>query len=140
MFKFFILFLLIISSGCVDRKFEVIKINQKIELNVEVAKTNEELARGLMFRDKLDENNGMIFIFPDEKQRIFWMKNTKIPLDILFLFENGTINEIKRDVQPCYQDPCIVYPSKYPSKYVIEVNANYTIRKNISVGDQVKIK
>ncbi|MCX8178580.1 MAG: DUF192 domain-containing protein [Candidatus Aenigmarchaeota archaeon] len=143
MFRFILVFFLIFLSGCVEQNtekvIEIITQQGKIYLNVEVAETPEEMSKGLMFREKLDEDSGMIFVFKDEKQRNFWMKNTKIPLDMIFVFGNGTINEIKVDVQPCYQDPCEIYPSRYPSRYVVEVKANYTQRKNIKVGDYINI-
>ncbi|MBU5689641.1 MAG: DUF192 domain-containing protein [Candidatus Aenigmatarchaeota archaeon] len=143
MFRMLAVFLLIILSGCIQntdyKKVEIITNQEEIKLNLEVADTFEEMSRGLMFRQKLGESEGMIFVFDKEKMTSFWMKNTLIPLDMIFVSENGTINEIKVDVQPCYQDPCETYPSKYPSKFVIELNANYTVKKNINVGDFVKI-
>ncbi|MEM5777567.1 MAG: DUF192 domain-containing protein [Candidatus Aenigmatarchaeota archaeon] len=137
--EIFILLLLIFLSGCVEKVIEIYTSDHRIvKVNAEVADDNEERARGLMFRESLAKNNGMIFVFDKEMNVTFWMKNTFLPLDMIFISSNGTINEIKENVQPCYEDPCPIYPSLYPSKYVLEVNANFSKKNNIKVGDIVK--
>jgi uncharacterized membrane protein (UPF0127 family) len=134
---FFIITLLL--SGCVKKEIvEIQTMEKNISIKVEVADTDLKRERGLMFRKKLGENDGMLFVFDDEKYVTFWMKNTLIPLDIIFISSNGTINEIKENVQPCLADPCELYPSVNPSKYVLEVNANFSKKNGISVGDSVK--
>jgi len=137
-----ILFFIIIAlflSGCVKKEIiEIRTIEKNIIIKVEVADTEQKREIGLMFRENLDENKGMLFVFDDEKYVTFWMKNTLIPLDIIFISSNGTINEIKENVQPCLADPCELYPSVNPSKYVLEVNANFSKKNGISVGDSVK--
>lgn len=82
-----------------------------------------------MYRESMPTGHGMLFIFNDTEPRGFWMKNTKIPLDMIYLDENLTVIEIKKNVRPCLEDPCEVYQSK-PAMYVLEVNA----------GESVKIK
>jgi uncharacterized membrane protein (UPF0127 family) len=63
----------------------------------------------------------------------------RIPLDMIFISENGTINEIKEDLKPCEKEPCLLYPSNFPVKYVLEVNSGFCRQNNIKVGDKVKI-
>ncbi|MEM5799211.1 MAG: DUF192 domain-containing protein [Candidatus Aenigmatarchaeota archaeon] len=131
--------LLIFLSGCIQKNIEIYTSDGRIvKVNAEVADDNEERARGLMFRKNLPQNNGMLFVFDEEINITFWMKNTLIPLDMIFISSNGSINEIKENIQPCYEDPCPIYPSLYPSKYILEVNANFSKKNNIKVSDFVK--
>lgn len=105
---------------------------------VEVADTRKEREFGLMFRESLGNNNGMLFVFNDEIPRTFWMKNTKIPLDIIFIERNGKIVNITT-AEPCKEDPCMKYNSGFPAQYVLEINANESNKRGISIGDKVDI-
>ncbi len=135
-----ILILLLIICGCDTKNFVVIDDgNEEIKIEVEVADDDEEIMRGLMFKEFLDKKAGMLFIFEDEKERAFWMKNTLIPLDIIFISENLEIVDIEYAV-PCREDPCENYVSKDKAKYVLEVNGNFTSKRGIKVGDKVKIQ
>jgi uncharacterized protein len=136
-YLFLVIFLIL--SGCTNKsKLEINTREKSIVVNVEIADTDEERKRGLMFRKSLGTNDGMLFIFEREEYVAFWMKNTFIPLDMIFISSNGTINEIKENIQPCLAEPCEIYKSIYPVKYVLEVNANFSRNNNISVGDKVK--
>jgi uncharacterized membrane protein (UPF0127 family) len=136
----FILMLLVFLCGCIkEPKVTIFTSSSKVEIKVEIADTPEKRQFGLMFREKLERNSGMLFVFEEEQYVTFWMKNTRIPLDMIFISENGTINEIKENVQPCEKDPCPTYPSKFPTKYVLEVNSGFCRQNNIKVGDKVKI-
>ena len=104
---------------------------------VEVPDDLEESMRGLMFRKHLPGNAGMLFAYYDEKPRTFWMKNTLIPLDMIFVNGSSKIIEIKENVPPCAQDECPTYPSKEPAQYVLEVNAGFVQEKGIKVGDRL---
>ncbi len=73
-----------------------------VKINVEFARTPEELQKGLMNRPSLPKNFGMLFIFPDETNRSFWMKNTLIPLDVIFVSSTGRVNEITT-LNPCQE-------------------------------------
>jgi len=112
--------------------------NENFEINVEIADNFEERAKGLMFREFLDENAGMLFIFEQEDYLSFWMKNTLIPLDMIFISEDFEIVDIKH-ATPCKQDPCVSYKTISPAKYVLEVNGNFTLRNNIEIGDKIRI-
>ena len=109
-----------------------------IKINAEIADDNEERTRGLMFRKILDENSGMLFVFDDEDFQTFWMKNTLIPLDIIFIDKNFRIVDIK-NAAPCEKDPCSMYQSSMPAKYVLEVNSRFSDKNNIRVQNIIKI-
>lgn len=119
----------------IDSSF--VKINDNI-INIQLADSPEKWSRGLMFISELPENEGMLFIFPDEVHRNFWMRNTLIPLDILFISSDKTIIDIAT-LQPCEQDLCQSYRSKEPATFVLEVNAGYTEKNNIEIGDKIEI-
>jgi YVTN family beta-propeller protein len=107
-----------------------------IPVYVDVANDPEEQSKGLMFRKNMEWNNGMLFVYEDVKYLSFWMKNTYIPLDMIFADKDLRIVDIKQDVQPCLQeDICPSYPSKQPAKYVLEVNAGFVQQNGIRVGD-----
>src|SRR3989338_5590514 len=135
----FIVFLVMIASCKSENAVFIDNGNEKIKVNVEIADSPEERAAGLMFRESLGENFGMLFIFDDEKTRSFWMKNTLIPLDMVFISEDLEIIDIKYAV-PCREYQCINYVSKEPAEYVLEVNGNFTIRKSIAIGNTVNLK
>ena len=107
------------------------KQGKKIEIQVEIADNSFKRTLGLMFRSSLGENEGMLFIFPDEKQRAFWMLNTKIPLDAIFFDSNRKVVEIIQ-MEPCVGLSCPSYPSKKAAKYVLEVNEGFAKRNNIT--------
>jgi uncharacterized protein len=108
-------------------------------VSVEIADTEASRARGLMFRERLAPNEGMIFVFDRPGIYPFYMKNTLIPLDMLWLDADGRVVSVARSVPPCKADPC---PSYYPDAeaiYVVEVVAGFTARHNVNVGDRLKI-
>jgi YVTN family beta-propeller protein len=105
---------------------------------VEVPDDLEEFARGLMFRKHLPWNAGMLFAFDDEEPRGFWMKNTLIPLDMIYVDSSSKIIDIKENVPPCKQEEeCPTYPSKEPAQYVLEVNAGFVEEKGVKIGDRL---
>ncbi len=114
------------------------KSQQALEL--EVAMTETARARGLMFRKALAENTGMLFIHPKEDVLGVWMKNTKMPLDILFISPKGKIVSILQNVQPCITPVCGVYDSRAKALYMLEVNAGTVARLEIAQGDRVLIE
>lgn len=122
--------------------------NQKIaEVFVEVVDDDEERVRGLMYRKSLDENRGMLFIFPDEAPRSFWMKNTLIPLDMIFLGSEKNIVSITKNAVPCCASGCACktvscpfYNSEGNSRYVIEVNAGFCEKYDITKNTKVEFK
>lgn len=108
---------------------------------VEVADTPEAHDRGLMFRRELAPDAGMLFIFEDEAPRAFWMKNTYIPLDILYFDGSRRLVSAQRDVPPCGDQPrCPAYPSAGPARYVLELNAGQSRLLGLKPGDTLKIE
>ena len=105
---------------------------------VEVPDELEEFARGLMFRNHLPWNAGMLFAFNEEEPQTFTMKNTLIPLDMIFIDSNSKIIDIKENVPPCKQEECPSYPSREPAQYVLEVNAGFVQEKGVKVGDRLE--
>lgn len=108
--------------------------------NVEVARTANEQEKGLMFRTKLDESSGMLFIFEKAGNYTFWMKNTLIPLDIIWINENKTIVYIKENALPCLSELCEIYGPETYAKYVLEINANQSKKNGIKIGEKVEFK
>jgi YVTN family beta-propeller protein len=108
------------------------------EVYVDIANDPWEHARGLMFKKNLEWNNGMLFVYEDDKTRSFWMKNTSIPLDMVFVNSNLTIVDIKENMQPCMEaDSCPSYISKQPARFVLELNAGFVQNKTVNVGDHL---
>lgn len=101
---------------------------ESVTVNVEVAENDAQRARGLMFRDHLNADAGMLFIFEQPQQLSFWMKNTLIPLDILFFDAEGKFISSAM-MKPCTEDPCPGYPSGGMAKYALEVNGGF-VEKN----------
>ncbi|MEP2101579.1 MAG: DUF192 domain-containing protein [Parasphingorhabdus sp.] len=102
---------------------------------VELAKTSQEQARGLMFRTELAPDRGMIFPFTQERMASFWMKNTVIPLDIIFIRSNGTIESIAANTTPYSLEPV---PSGEPVVAVLELAGGRAAELGISAGDKVE--
>tara|TARA_Y100001937_G_C7079756_1_gene312344 strand:- start:377 stop:823 length:447 start_codon:yes stop_codon:yes gene_type:complete len=103
-------------------------------LNVEVASDERSITKGLMFRDKLNKNSGMLFVFSKPTQKSFFMKNTKIPLSIAYLDESGKILNIE-DMTP-YSTKGVTSDGK--AKYAVEVNQGWFDSKGIIPGDRVE--
>jgi hypothetical protein len=106
----------------------------KTPLRVEVAVTLEKQERGLMFRQSMPENEGMLFVYKEPQEMSFWMRNTFIPLDIAFVDADGIILNIHQ-AKPL--DDSIHYRSAGAAKYVIETNQGWFSRNGIRPGDKV---
>ena len=104
---------------------------------VEIAATPAEQEHGLMDRTSMAADHGMLFMFPDSQPRTFWMKNTLIPLDMLFFDANRHLVAIQADAQPCKADPCQLYPSDTPARYVLELNAGTAAKLGARTGDVI---
>ncbi len=110
-----------------------LRINQW-KLTVEIADTRETQEKGLMGRDSMAEDHGMLFVYDRDARKSFWMKNTKIPLSLAYIAADGTIREIY-DMEPLSTR---IVDSKYSVRYVLEVNQGAFDRHGIKVGDKVE--
>lgn len=105
-----------------------------VEYNIEVARTPSQMQRGLMFRDSLPEDQGMLFIYKPERPASMWMKNTILSLDMLFIDNQGVIIHIAENTTPFSLD---TIDSGGPVRAVLELNAGQTSKHRIVIGDHV---
>ena len=110
------------------------------KFSVELAETSEKQALGLMFREEMDDDHGMLFIFPVESIRSFWMKNTRIPLDIFYFDADLELVSVAENARPCKTRNCPTYPSAAPAKYVLELNAGKAAELGVQPGDRLKLR
>ncbi len=108
-------------------------------LKVEIASTPEAWQRGLMYRERLPEDRGLLFLFPQATGSPFWMKNTLIPLSIAFADQNGKILRIL-DMEPCTKDPCPTYYPGVAYRQALEVNQGWFARHGVKEGDRWRLK
>ena len=108
--------------------------------SVELAITPGERSNGLMFRESLDPEKGMLFVFEKEGKHTFWMKNTLISLDIIWINENKEIVFINENTQPCKEHPCPVIEPAENAKYVLEINGGISKKIGLIVGDKINIE
>lgn len=107
-------------------------------LDVELAETDYEQQTGLMHRSKMGMHQGMLFMYKDEKPRpTFYMKNTKLPLDLIYINANKQVVEINKNAKPFDETPI---RAEQPAKYVLEVNAGFVDKYQINEGSQVIFK
>lgn len=107
--------------------------------DVEVADTNAKREQGLMNRESLEQNQGMLFVFDKEDVYSFWMKNTLIALDMIWIDKDGKVVFIKEDAQPCEILECPLITPDTKAKYVLEINEGLTESLGIKIGDMVKL-
>jgi uncharacterized membrane protein (UPF0127 family) len=113
----------------------IVTANREIKFDVEMATTDAERAHGLMFRKQLGAYEGMLFDFFKEMPVSFWMKNTLIPLDMVFIAGDGTIKHVHANAVPMSTD---TIPSHYPVRAVLEINGGSAALLGIKPGDKVK--
>lgn len=132
--------LLLLASGCASAGGDRWVSLDGHRYSVEVANTDATRERGLMFRDSLPADRGMLFIHEQEMPLAYWMKNTKIPLDILFFDNSLRLVTQQRDVPPCtLGDQCPPYPSTAPARYVLELNAGQAAVIGLKDGDRLDL-
>ena len=106
-------------------------------IEVEIANSSRELARGLMFRESLEPDRGMWFVFPDDGLRVFWMKNVRFPIDIIFIDKDLYIRRIVGSASPCLSEPCERYLSGHKVRYVLEAPAKFCEKNGIKERQRV---
>ena len=104
---------------------------------IEVVSKSEELQRGLQFRESMPKNHGMLFVFQGMYPYPFWMKDTKIPLDMIWMDDSRRVVYIASAVPPCLKDPCPTYTPTEPALYVLELNAGEAKRIGLEKENQV---
>jgi len=127
----------LVCSSCAAQDPYVVLKGQRF--TVELAETSEKQALGLMFRDSLAEDHGMLFLFPGESRRSFWMKNTRIPLDILYFDSNLALVSLVADARPCRSARCPTYPSEGPAQYVLELKSGKAAELGVRPGDVLEL-
>ena len=129
--------LLFLCTACMAQEPYVVLKGERF--TVELAESSEEQALGLMFRDSLPEDHGMLFLFPGEARRSFWMKNTRIPLDIFYFDAERKLVSVSENTPPCRTQRCPSYPSTGPAQYVLELRAGKAAELGARPGDELEI-
>ncbi len=152
-FGVFLILAFIILSGCKDDQNKVVKTEPItftkegeltiykaqsdsviVKYNIEIAESDYETQTGLMYRESMELDQGMLFIFPDVLFHSFYMKNTKIPLDLIFIDEELRIASYKENAQPLDETGL---SSEVPVQYVLELNAGQCKQFSLEVGDRI---
>ena len=108
--------------------------------SVEIADSEAERNQGLMFREEMAKDRGMFFVHPQEALQAYWMKNTRIPLDILYFAPDLTLVSASLNTPPCSAgDACPPYPSSGPAQFVLELNAGEAQRLGVVNGDKLTV-
>lgn len=105
---------------------------------LELARTDEEKGQGLMYRESMPADSGMIFLFDKPEPRAFWMKNCHFPLDMVFTLKDGTVVGLQARAQPCRAEPCNTYPSQAPADTVVELNAGLAALNGVEIGTKLR--
>ena len=137
----FAFFFVIGLTACQKLRLVTIQTStDQVSVMVEVARTPQEKATGLMYRKALLQGEGMLFVYDKSLIPPFWMKNTLIPLDILFIGSDLRIKHIAEDTPPCPpQSQCPTYAPSEPVQYVLELNGGDAKRQKIGLGDRVDL-
>jgi uncharacterized protein len=107
--------------------------------SVERARTPEETMQGLMYRESLPERHGMIFLFTDGGMHHFWMKNTMIPLDIIWMDADGKVLFVSANTPPCRSDPCPTYGPDKPAPVVLEIAGGLAAKEGVKVDSAIQL-
>ena len=131
-------FIALLFGGCASAGASWVELGGQ-RYTVEVADDDAERARGLMFRDAMPVDRGMLFIHDREEPQAYWMKNTRIALDILYFDDTRKLVAQQRDVPPCsLGDGCPPYPSNAPARFVLELNAGEAARLKLQDGIELR--
>lgn len=117
----------------------IVKFSDGTKITAEIADEPKEQELGLSFRDGLGTNDGMLFVFGYEDNWAFWMKDMRIPIDMIWVNTQGKIVHVQKNAQPC-EEGCDSYIPPAPAKYVIEVNSGFSEKHGLKIGDSVEIK
>jgi hypothetical protein len=132
----FLLLLLSVESG--SKEFVKIFLPNGVCITAELAVTDEERQLGLMYREKIASDQGMLFVFEEEGRHSFWMKNMKFSLDLIWLNREKRIVHIELRVPPCKDTPCPTYSSEIPAMYVLELKAGSADENKLKLYDRLE--
>lgn len=136
---FSLFFILLFSAACNFYRTQTVTLPDGFQINVRVADTPAKQARGLMFVKHLPENEGMLFVFDAPTEQLFWMKNTLIDLDIVFIGTDKRVTSVDAEVPHSYTytpDSEVAYSAGY-GQYVLELPAKTALKHGVSVGEQL---
>jgi len=137
---FLIIIFILILTGCAQKQqISRVCIDGNC-FEAEIADSKEEREQGLMHRESLDLDKGMLFIYKTEDIYPFWMKNTLIPLDMIWISEDLKVVSIFQNAEPCEKDPCPTIKPLKRAKYILEVNGGVVVEKGIETGDVVRFE
>ena len=106
---------------------------------LELALTPEAQAQGLMYRENLPERTGMLFLFETAEPHHFWMKNTMIPLDMIWMDDAGKVLYVSANTPPCKADPCATYGPDGPARQVLEIAGGMAAKEKVAVGVSLQL-
>lgn len=139
--RLFFISLMLLQNLCTaqtqGKRFIKMFLPDGYAITAELAVTDQERQLGLMYRKKINPDQGMLLVFERTNFYSIWMKNMKIPLDILWLDKEKRIVHIERDVPPCKEDPCPSYSSRFPAMYVLEIKAGSVNEHKLKMYDRV---
>jgi len=121
-----------------EKKFVKVFFPDGFSVTAELAVTAEERQTGLMFREKINPDQGMLFIFEHENYHSFWMKNMKIPIDILWLDSEKRIVHLECQVPPCKKEPCPSYSPGFPARFTLELKAGSVEDHKLKLSDRLE--
>ena len=128
----------VLAAGCESpRRVVQVFFPDGSKVIAELAVSDEERQLGLMYRPKINDDQGMLFVFEEEGRHAFWMRNMRFSIDILWLDKDRRIVHIERRVPPCAQEPCPSYPSPLPAQYVLEIRSGGAEARNLKLYDRL---
>lgn len=134
-----LLSLLVACTGTKTIDFIAPNGEDRVPLTVEIADSPTERSNGLMGRTTMEEDHGMLFVFMEAAPLQFWMKDTLIPLEILYFDASGSFVNVA-EMEPCTADPCPTYPSAAAAQYAVEVNPGFREQQGIGVGWKIDLE
>ena len=135
----FLFALAAIVSGCAQGQADKVCFRGSC-VKVEIADSDYKRQDGLMFRDSLPDNEGMLFVFEEEGVRGFWMMHMRFPLDIIWIGKNSRVAHIEKNVPPCPgPNDCRIIKPSGKAKYVLEVNSGFVDKCRLKLGDRLRI-
>ena len=140
--KTYLIFLaiLVVISGCiakVDKEGDRVCFKNNC-FGIEIVSNESDRMKGLQFRKSLEQDKGMLFVFSESHRSVFWMKDTFIPLDIIWIDESRKVVHIEHNVPPCKKDSCPAYSTPYEALYVLEINAGKAEEIGLKEGDLLR--